>query len=83
MCQDSEIRERPRALSDQVLGGEKQIVESYAAREPAASAQRKRAKVGSLFSNWFKAASGRVGIPALPARPWDTLVSSVPNASAG
>jgi 2-phosphoglycerate kinase len=53
----------------------KQIVANYAGREPHAGEQRARAEVSVAWSRWLAAEAHRHGVPAIPARPWATLVA--------
>jgi 2-phosphoglycerate kinase len=52
------------------------IVANYAAREPGEE-QAKRARVSRLHADWLRAECERYGLPAIPARPWDTAVDRV------
>jgi 2-phosphoglycerate kinase len=52
---------------------ETQLVRNYASREPDQAAQTHRAHVSWLFGQWLESECRRLGLPALPARPWDTL----------
>jgi 2-phosphoglycerate kinase len=56
---------------------EAQLARNYAAREPQAGIQNKRARVSWLYGQWLKAKTARLGIPLLPARPWDTVIARV------
>lgn len=48
---------------------------NYATREPDRAAQADRANVSWLYGQWLKEECHRLGLPALPARPWETLHS--------
>jgi 2-phosphoglycerate kinase len=56
---------------------EAQLVQNYAAREPEAGVQEKRARVSWLHGQWLMAETERLGVPLLPARPWDTVFARV------
>jgi 2-phosphoglycerate kinase len=56
---------------------EDQIVRNFLEREPAAGPQRTRARVSALRAEWLRGVCEELGIPALPARPWDTLLDRV------
>ena len=53
------------------------IVSNFAAREPHEGEQTKRAHVSRLHADWLRAECARHGVPAVPARPWDTAVDRV------
>lgn len=52
---------------------ETQILRNFAQREPDAGEQVKRAQVSLLFGQWLKAECERLGVVALPVRPWNSL----------
>jgi 2-phosphoglycerate kinase len=52
---------------------EAQIIANYLAREPHQPEQIRRARTSLLYGNWLAAEAERVGVPVLPARPWDTV----------
>jgi 2-phosphoglycerate kinase len=56
---------------------EEQLVRNYAAREPKDGEQRKRAQVSRLHSVWLKEECERLGLVALEARPWATLIERI------
>jgi 2-phosphoglycerate kinase len=56
---------------------EDQVVRNFLEREPATGPQRTRARVSVLRAEWLRGACEELGIPALPARPWDTLLDRV------
>jgi 2-phosphoglycerate kinase len=56
---------------------EAQIMRNFSLREPEAGAQAKRARVSWLQGQWLHRECGRLGIPALAARPWETLFTRV------
>lgn len=56
---------------------EAQILRNFKAREPDAGEQHKRARVSWLFGEWLRQECERYGIPALPARPHDTLFDRI------
>ncbi len=56
---------------------ETQIRDNFSQREPEAGLQAKRARVSWLQGQWLARECGRIGMPALPARPWHTLFSRV------
>lgn len=53
---------------------EPQLIRNYASREPGGGEQRGRAHVSRLFGKWLKSECDRLGLVALPARPWGTLL---------
>jgi 2-phosphoglycerate kinase len=61
---------------------EEQLVRNYAAREPAAGRQEGRAQVSRLHSVWLRAECERLGLVALEARPWETLIERIVRAVA-
>lgn len=56
---------------------ERQVVQNFLEREPATGPQTTRARVSVLRAAWIRAECEGLGIPALPARPWDTLFDRV------
>ncbi len=52
---------------------EAQIVANYLAREPHQGEQARRARVSWLHGNWLQQEAARLGLVALPARPWNTV----------
>jgi hypothetical protein len=56
---------------------EAQIVANYLQREAASGEQTFRAHVSWLYSNWLKGETDRLGLIALPARPWDDLFERI------
>ena len=56
---------------------EAQILDNLSRREPEMGIQAKRARVSWLQGQWLVRECGRIGIPALPARPWRTLFRRV------
>ena len=56
---------------------ESQLLENFAAREPDGGVQGKRARVGRLYGAWLRDECLRLGVPALSARPWDTVLNRV------
>jgi 2-phosphoglycerate kinase len=56
---------------------EEQVVQNFLAREPATGPQTTRARVSVLRAAWMKSACEELGVAALPARPWDTLLARV------
>jgi 2-phosphoglycerate kinase len=53
---------------------EDQIVENYILREPDEGRQRKRARVSWLFGRWLREECERLGLSAIPSRPWKTVI---------
>jgi 2-phosphoglycerate kinase len=51
-------------------------------REPTWTDCEKRAQVGRLFGQWLKEECERMGLPAVQARPWDTVIDRVADAAA-
>ena len=56
---------------------ERQYLENYAAREPDAGHQEKRAAVSFLFGEWLVRECVSLGVPAIEARPRETLVERI------
>ena len=56
---------------------EAQIVRNFAAREPREPEQTKRARVSWLHGQWLADECRRLGLVALPARPWTTLLDRI------
>src|SRR5262245_14674446 len=56
---------------------EEQIRRNFLLREPEAGVQEKRARVSWLYGEWLRRESARLNVPALPARPWDTLFERI------
>jgi 2-phosphoglycerate kinase len=54
---------------------EQQILRNYRARE--GTEQPHRARVSWYHSAWLRREAERLGLPALPARPWDTVLERV------
>lgn len=54
---------------------EQQILCNYRARE--GTDQPHRARVSWYHSEWLRREAERLGLPALPARPWDTVLERV------
>jgi 2-phosphoglycerate kinase len=52
---------------------EQQLLANFLLREPAAGPQPTRARVSWLYGQWLRREAEQLGLPALPARPWDTL----------
>jgi 2-phosphoglycerate kinase len=53
---------------------EAQIVANYLAREPHEGEQHFRAALSWEYNHWLKAEAERLGLVALPARPWDDVL---------
>jgi 2-phosphoglycerate kinase len=58
-----------------------QLVRNFADRDPASAPQTTRAEVSVLWSSWFSHECEEYGVPAIPARPWKTLLERVVTAS--
>lgn len=56
---------------------ESQVLRNFSEREPAAGAQTKRARVSWLQGQWLKQECERLGLVALTARPWPTLIGRI------
>lgn len=56
---------------------EEQILANFLRREPDAGEQTLRARVSWLYGDWLRREAERSGLPALPARPWETLFERV------
>jgi 2-phosphoglycerate kinase len=50
---------------------ENQIARNYLARE--GEDQPGRARISWRYSEWLREEAGRLGVPVVPARPWDTV----------
>jgi GrpB-like predicted nucleotidyltransferase (UPF0157 family) len=50
---------------------EEQLRQNFLARE--GEPQLLRARLSWRYSEWLRAEAGRLGLPAIPARPWDTV----------
>jgi 2-phosphoglycerate kinase len=61
---------------------EAQLVRNFAQREPDSGEQAKRARVSWLFGRWIKDECDRLGLIALPPRPWDTVIDRIVEAIA-
>ncbi len=56
---------------------EGQLVANFSAREPGSGVQAGRARVSLLYGRYLREEAERLGLPALPARPWDNLLARV------
>jgi 2-phosphoglycerate kinase len=56
---------------------QQQIVSNYHEREPSNGLQVKRAEVSYLFGLWLREECKRLGLVAIPARPWGSLIDRV------
>jgi 2-phosphoglycerate kinase len=56
---------------------EDQVVRNFLSREPATGSQKTRARVSVLRAAWIRRACTELGIPSVPARPWETLFERV------
>lgn len=76
------------SFADEVNGGrvraiflyeeaESQLLSNFLQREPDSGLQHMRARVSWLYGQWLKAEAQRLGIVALPARPWDNLFERI------
>jgi 2-phosphoglycerate kinase len=54
---------------------EQQILRNYRARE--GTDQPHRARVSWYHSEWLRREAERLGLPAVPARPWDTVLERI------
>ncbi len=54
---------------------EQQILRNYRARE--GTDQAHRARVSWYHSEWLRREAERLGLPAVPARPWDTVLERI------
>jgi 2-phosphoglycerate kinase len=52
-----------------------QIVKNYLLREPNQGMQKSRAEVSWLFGQWLSDECGRLGLPVISARPWNTVLA--------
>jgi 2-phosphoglycerate kinase len=53
---------------------EDQVIRNLLEREPAIGPQPVRARVSVLRADWLRGVCDELMIPAVPARPWDTLL---------
>ncbi|MEO8457061.1 MAG: hypothetical protein ABI559_04545 [Chloroflexota bacterium] len=58
------------------------ILSNLKRREPNWTDCEKRAQVGRLFGRWLKDECERLGLPAVQARPWDSVINRVAEAAA-
>ena len=56
---------------------ERQLVRNYLNREPQPGEQNKRARVSWFLGQWLKEDAERHGVAAIPARPWETLLTRI------
>jgi hypothetical protein len=56
---------------------QEQLLANYLMREPNSGPQHKRAEVSWLYGQWLKREAERCGVPALPARPWDSVFDRI------
>ena len=56
---------------------EEQLRRNFSQREPEQGIQAGRARVSWLYGQWLKQEAERVGVLALPARPWDDLFERI------
>jgi 2-phosphoglycerate kinase len=59
-----------------------QLERNFLAREGEAENPGKRAAVSSLYGSWLRQDCQRRGLPAIPARPWGTVLQRLKSASA-
>jgi 2-phosphoglycerate kinase len=58
-------------------GEERQLLANFLQREPQHGPQATRARVSWLYGQWLIQEAERFGLPALAARPWDTLFDRI------
>jgi 2-phosphoglycerate kinase len=56
---------------------EAQIVQNYLQREPEQGPQTYRARVSVFYNQWLKQEAERLGVPVIPARPWETIFERI------
>ena len=56
---------------------ERQYRDNYRQREPNAGHQDKRAAVSYRFGEWLRRQCDALDLPAVPARPWPTLIERI------
>ena len=56
---------------------ERQLVRNFSGREPEEGEQDKRAQVSRLYGEWLTEEAEWYGLPALSARPWETLMERI------
>ena len=56
---------------------EGQIATNYSRREPAEGRAALRSRVSFLSGNWLRTEAQRYGVPAVEARPWESLFDRV------
>jgi 2-phosphoglycerate kinase len=54
---------------------EQQILRNFRVRE--GEAQPRRARASWYYSEWLRREAARLGLPAVPARPWETVLERV------
>ena len=59
---------------------ERQLVQNFLSREPSEGEQRGRAHVSRLYGEWLQKECDTYGVPALPARPWESLFDRIVDA---
>ncbi len=56
---------------------EQQILRNFRARSGEDPRWARRARASWYYSEWLRREAGRLGLPAVPARPWDTVLQRV------
>jgi 2-phosphoglycerate kinase len=59
-----------------------QLARNFVAREGEPQSPGKRAQVSSLYGTWLRQECERRGIPAIPARPWGSVLQRLKSAVA-
>jgi 2-phosphoglycerate kinase len=59
---------------------EAQLRENYLLREPERGEQAHRARVSWLYGQWLQQEAERLGLIALPARPWESVFERIVSA---
>jgi 2-phosphoglycerate kinase len=54
-----------------------QIVQNYLLREPDAGVQQFRAEISTQYDAWLRREAEQLGVPAIPARPWETAFERI------
>lgn len=76
----------PSTTTDRVRGvflyepDQTQLLRNFSAREPEVGEQHKRAHVSWLHGQWLRDECQRLGLAAVPSRPWDTVLDRISDA---
>jgi hypothetical protein len=56
---------------------EEALLQNFYSREPDEGEQAKRARVSRLLGQWIMDECQVLGLPAIPARPWESLLDRI------